>query len=323
MVSTKKNPVISVGLVTWNSAQDLSACLDGLDRQDLPVELVVVDNASTDDSVGLINDRMPETMIIRNDSNEGFCKGHNRAIRNAHGKYYLALNPDVHLNAGYLPALIAEMEQDARVGITCGKLLLSEFSGPQRIDTTGLFIDRKRRQFLRGHGEVDSGQYDQVSEVFGADGAAPLYRREMLEDIQVNGEYFDEAFVSHKEDVDLSWRARLLGWRCIYTPHAVGYHRRSFRPGRRQPMSSEIKLDAVKNRYLLLIKNELPEGWRRDWLQIMSYDLLIMAYSLLFERSSLRAIGRVKRLLPRARAWRAEIMRRKVIDSKEMLQWFR
>ncbi len=101
-------------------------------------------------------------------------------------------------------------------------------------------------QYLRGFEEEDQGRYDQTEEVFGVDGAAPLYRRSMLEDIKVHDQYFDETFHSHKEDVDLAWRAKILGWRCIYTPNAIGYHKRTFKPGKRQKMVGEVKLHAVK-----------------------------------------------------------------------------
>lgn len=315
--------LVSVGIVSWNSLRDLPDCLDGLARQTVPFELIIVDNGSTDGSVDLIRSRFAQAKIIVNSRNEGFCKGHNQAIRLARGEYYLPLNPDVRLEANYIESMLEMCSKDKNIGMSGGKLMLVDSDSMNKIDTTGLFMDRRRRQYLRGHRQVDVGQYDLETEVFGVDGAAPLYRRDMLEDIKVFGEYFDETFFAHKEDVDLAWRARLLGWRAMYTPKAIGYHRRSFRPGRRKGMAGEIRQEAVKNRYLLLLKNETPEGWRRDWLPILWYDLQILGYMLLFEQTSLRGFTRIRQLIPNAKQWRHEIMRRRRVSGEELLEWFR
>jgi GT2 family glycosyltransferase len=314
---------VSVGLVTWNSAAHLPACLNALAEQTHRcLELIAVDNASTDDSAAQVAARYPGAHVVRSPVNTGYCGGHNQAIRAARGRYYLPLNPDVVMTPTYVAALVDELEAQPRFGSAAGKLL--QGNGPRpTIDSTGLFIDRKRRQYLRGHGEPDTGRYQAGSEVFGVDGAAPLYRRAMLDDIQIDGEYFDESFFAHKEDVDLAWRAQLLGWPCWYTPQAVAVHPRNFRPGRRAPMAAAIRVHAVKNRYLLLLKNESRAGWRRDGARILAYDLQILAYLLLFERSSLGAFPLLRQAWPRARRWRAEIWRRARRQPDAALQWFR
>jgi GT2 family glycosyltransferase len=288
------------------------------------IELVVVDNGSADGSLGLIVDPFPDARIVRNIANEGFCRAHNQAIRLARGEYYLPLNPDVIMLPDYIATLVESLEPRPECGMAGGKLWLrAEDDSLVRIDSTGLFIDRRRRQYLRGHGEVDQGQYDLEGEVFGMDGAAPLYRRTMLEDIQVNGEYFDEAFFVHKEDVDLSWRARLLGWRCWYVPEARAFHQRSFRPGHRRGVASRVRVHAVKNRYLLLLKNESWDGWRRDWLRMIWYDLRALSYLCLFEQRSLWAFILLRRVWARALDWRQQIWQRVQVDPLEMLAWFR
>jgi GT2 family glycosyltransferase len=314
---------VSVGLVTWNSAAHLPACLSALAGQTYPsLELIAVDNASTDDSAAQVAARCPAARVVRSPVNTGYCGGHNQAIRAARGGYYLPLNPDVVMTPTYVAALVDALEARPRHGSVAGKLLQADGPRPT-IDSTGLFIDRKRRQYLRGHGELDTGRYAQATEVFGVDGAAPLYRRAMLDDIQIDGEYFDESFFAHKEDVDLAWRAQLLGWSCWYTPEAVAVHPRNFRPGRRTPMAPAIRVHAVKNRYLLLLKNESRAGWRRDGARILAYDLQILAYLLLFERASLGAIPLLRRAWPRARRWRSEIWRRARTQPEAALEWFR
>ncbi len=319
-----EKPLVSIGLVTWNSADSLQECLDGLLEQEYSnVELLVVDNASTDHSLKIIQDRYPNCWIMKNQENRGYCGAHNQAIRESQGAYYLALNPDVVMKPDYVLRMVEALEENPECGSASGKLWQSSGgTTPNIIDTTGLFINRHRRQYLRGHGEEDQGQYDSGGEIFGVDGAAPLYRRAMLEDIQVDGQYFDEQFFAHKEDVDLAWRGKLFGWRCWYEPRANAIHPRSFRPGKRKPIASEVRTLAVKNRYLLLIKNESKAGWRRDAIRIASYDLQIIIYILLFERQSLAAFQLLREQWPVARAWREKIWRRVKVSSTEILTWF-
>jgi len=319
------NPLVSIGLVTWNSAVHLPSCLGALARQEYNnFELIIVDNASTDNSLELAAQYHPNAQVIRNAANTGFCHAHNQAIQASKGAYYLPLNPDVEMDAGFISNLVKALENLQGYGSAAAKLLLkSREENLYRFDSTGLFLDRRRRQYLRGHGEFDQGQYDNPGEVFGVDGAAPLYRREMLEDIKIDGQYFDESFFAHKEDVDLAWRARLLGWRCWYQPLAVAYHQRSFRPGKREKVAASTRADAVKNRYLLLIKNETAAGWRRDWLQILWYDLKILGYICLFEQSSLKAFYLLWHDWSRARAAHHEITRRTRVQPADILAWFK
>jgi len=287
-------------------------------------ELIVVDNASVDKSLDLVKQHFPDAKIIRNTSNTGFCHAHNQAIRASIGNYYLPLNPDVEMEPGYIYNLVGDLEARPGFGSAAGKLLLKPRQTlPYLLDSTGLFIDRRRRQFLRGHAEVDLGQYDQPGEVFGADGAAPLYRREMLEDIKIDGQYFDESFFAHKEDVDLAWRARLLGWGCWYDPQAVAFHERNFKPGQREAIPAAIKVHAIKNRYLLLIKNELRSGWFRDGILILWYDLKIFVFLCVYEHSSLKAFIFLWKNRSRVLAWRRQIRGRIRIQPAEMLLWFK
>ncbi len=324
MISSLSNPLVSVCLVTWNSASDLPACVEALARQEYPnLEVLVVDNASKDNSIPIVLERFPAARVIRNAENRGFCGAHNQGILASSGAFYLPLNPDVSMNPAYIAEAVEALAADPQYGMAATHLFLGvENQTPLRIDSTGLYIDRKRRQYLRGFNCLDTGSYARQEEVFGVDGAAPLYRRSMLEDIRIQGQYFDEAFFAHKEDVDLAWRARILGWRCIYTPRAIGFHRRTFQPGRRSNIAAEVRVHAVKNRYLLLLKNESRAGWRRDWASILFYDLKILAYMLVYERESLKALKMVSQERRRALAWRAEIQGRAKVSPEEQAAWF-
>ena len=295
----------------------------GSDEHRYPnLELTIVDNGSDDRSVEVVRQCWPAARVIENGTNEGYCRAHNAAIRASRGEYYMALSPDVQLVPGFLERLVLAMLADPARGAAMSKLLSPSSGDPPVIDAAGLMMDRRRHQYLRGHGEPDRGQYDTAEEVFGADGAAPLYRRSMLEDVKIEGQYFDEQFFAYMEDVDLAWRARLLGWRCWYEPAAVATHVRTFQPGRRRERPRAMRRTAVKNRYLMLLKNEGREEWRRDWWRIMGFDLGIWAYIVLFEQTSLSALGMLRAQWGGALARRRRIWARVNAPPEVRLQWF-
>lgn len=328
-------PDVTISIVTWNSEKYIGACLGAVFRQSFDNhEVVVVDNASQDGTVNIIRRRYKEKVrLVVNDSNEGYCRAHNNSISSSRGEFVLTLNPDVVLEPPFLVEAIGAMKDVPNIGSVNGRLLRvgsesfanERFEIPnskRRVDSVGLLMYRSRRQYLRGYLENESEWLLRSAEIFGPDGAAALYRREMLEDIRIEEQYFDEGFFAHKEDVDLAWRSQLLGWRSVYAPDAVAYHVRGFRPGKRQKMAAEIKRHAVKNRYLMLIKNELPETLWRDWPRILFYDLRILIYILLFERNSVLALWDFLRLAPRALRWRKEIMRRRRASPSYMESLF-
>ena len=292
---------VSVNIVTWNSMAYLPECLESLKNQTFrDLEIVVVDNSSDDGSSEYVERTHPGITRIRNTDNRGFCGGHNIAIRRNTSEFVLPLNPDVQLTPTYIAELVHALNNDADAGIAAGKLFLP---GGAILDGAGMSLSRVRRQYLRGHDESDTGIYDRPVYLFGVDGSAPLYRRAMLEEIRIGDEYFDEDFFAHKEDLDLSWRSQLYGWKCRYVPTAVAVHDRSFRPespGSRAKMSEEVRLHAVKNRYLAMVKNDMPALFFADLPFILWYDLKILVYLLLRERSSLAAIPMFLRLLPKA-----------------------
>lgn len=288
-------PLVSVSIVTWNSASYVADCLRSVFSQTHPaIEIIIVDNASTDGTRAVVHEFGARARMIENKENLGFCRAHNIGIRSSQGEYILVLNPDVVLERDYISAGVARFLADARTGIVCGKLLQKSPGGSTMrvLDAAGLWIGNDRRFRLRGHGLPENSQYNVPLEVFGADGAAPIYRKAMLMDIECDGEYFDEMFFAHKEDHDLSWRSQLRGWKAWYEPSCVAYHIRTFRPGdldRRSSMSQSVKFHAVKNSLLLLIKNDFLPNMFRDCIPVVMYQLKVLLYLLLFEQASLKA----------------------------------
>lgn len=325
----------SITIVTWNSRDTVLACLTSIFRQSLQdFGIIVVDNASRDDTLQLIEQRYgARVRLITNASNEGYCRAHNTAIGLSNGEYVLTLNPDVVLTPTFLEHAVGALESTPDIGSVNGKLLRvgpeafenGRFEippGELPIDSAGLVMFRTRRQFLRGYMEKDSGQFKQAAYIFGPDGAAALYRRDMLEDVKIDGQYFDESFFAHKEDVDLAWRAQLFGWKSLFAPNAVAFHVRGFKPGERRAMPAEIRGHAIKNRYLMLMKNEVRQTFWRDWLRILSYDLKILGYLLLFEQRSLLAFWHCLRLAPAALRWRRTIQSKRREDVGYLLNLF-
>ena len=144
------------------------------------------------------------------------------------------------------------------------------------VDSTGIYFNPMLRHLDRGSQEVDNGHYLQYEYVFGATAAAALYRREMIDDIALDGEFFDSDFFVYREDADVAWRAQLMGWKCLYAPYARGYHVRKVLPGNRRALPPEINMHSVKNRFLMRIKNISPDLYWRNWFSITARDLMVV-----------------------------------------------
>lgn len=318
---------VSVTLVTFESARDLPRCLDALAAQTVPAgEVIVVDNASSDGSADLAARHGVVSRVERNVANLGFAAGQNQAIRSATGSWVLVLNPDVFLEPGFLAALAPETERPRPLGTLCGKLLRAATDGsarvPPTLDSTGIVFERSFRHLDRGSEEADRGQFENAEPVFGATGAAACYRREMIEDVSVEGEFFDEAFFAYREDADVAWRAQLLGWDCLYVPTAVGYHVRRVLPKNRRRVAAELNRHAVKNRFLMRIKNVDRAVLLRCGLRGLARDLVVAGGCLATEWSSLPAFGDVARLWPRAWRHRRIIQDRRRREPAAVARWF-
>lgn len=315
-------PLVSIGIVTWNSADVVEAAVASVRTQSHPaIELLCGDNASGDGTRERLALATSAGERVWFDRNLGFSAAHNALIARSRGAYYLALNPDVVLEPAFVATLADALEGDPGAGSASGKLLRAD--PPGVIDSTGIVMTRSQRHLDRGAGQVDRGQYDESGDVFGVSGAAGFYRRAMLDAVAVDGEIFDEDFFAYREDADLAWRARLLGWRCRYAPAARARHHRRVTPERRGGLPAEINRWSVRNRFLLRLKNQ-PAGHAWRFLgPTLARDAQVIGYVVLRERSSLPGLIDVLRLLPRTWRKRRAIMRRRAISSRELAEWFR
>ncbi len=318
---------VSVTIVTYNSGRFIKRCLESvLDQKYLVMDIIVIDNCSTDGTTDILEPFEDRVRIIYNDENIGFAAAQNQAIALSDSEWVLTLNPDVLLLPDFIEALVHAGNLDARIGTVCGKLLTmsSGFDFPEKpvVDSTGIYFTPTLRHLDRGSLEIDNGHYRQYEYVFGATAAAALYRREMIEDISLDGEFFDSDFFVYREDADVAWRAQLLGWRCMYAPYARGYHVRNALPGNRRALPAEINMHSVKNRFLLRLKNISGDLYRRNWLQITGRDVVVIACCLLWEHSSLKAFWFIAKNYKRVMKKRQLIQQMQRADNKYIASWF-
>jgi GT2 family glycosyltransferase len=322
------NDRVSVTIVTYNSGRFIKRCLESvLAQRYADKEIVVIDNASSDGTVDILEQFEDRCRIIYNDENIGFAAAQNQAIHATTGQWVLTLNPDVLLLPNFIQALVEAGQFDSKVGTVCGKLLtiLASFDLPDKplVDSTGIYFTPMLRHLDRGSQEVDNGHYLKHEYVFGATAAAALYRREMIDDISIGEEFFDPDFFVYREDADVAWRAQLLGWKCIYSPNARGYHVRKVLPGNRRALPPGINMHSVKNRFLMRIKNMTGDLYKRNWLSITARDMVVFGCCLVREQSSLKAFWYVTRNWKRVMGKRREIMSRKRVNDDYIAGWFR
>ncbi|WP_335575942.1 glycosyltransferase family 2 protein [Neobacillus vireti] len=318
--------IVTVCIVTWNSAKYIRNALNSINQQSYKdFELLIIDNNSTDNTIEIVKEITPLAKIVENKKNLGFCGGHNLGISLSGGDYYMPFNPDIVAEPDFLEQMVKAIETSDKCGSVSGKLLRFDPLINQKtniIDSTGVYFKKNRRSLDRGSEEVDRGQYNKAEFVFGASGAAPLYRKEMLEDIKIDNQYFLEYFFAYREDVDLAWRAQHRGWNCIYYPKAVAYHVRHNTPLKRSQMSNLVNMHSVKNRILLLLQNETKYGLFKDGWYFLPYDFLILFYTVFRERTSVPGFVFIIKNLKLIFKVRKQIIQSSVIKERDFNKWF-
>jgi GT2 family glycosyltransferase len=213
---------ISIIIVNWNGAQHLPVCLNSLRRQTFTdFEVILVDNHSRDDSLDLLKRDYPEVKVIALDQNRGFTGGNNIGIRSALGSIVILLNNDTEVDPHWLQVIVDTFDRHSEAGLIASKMLL--FDQRNKFHTAGDIYRLDGIPGNRGVWETDRGQYNNEEYVFSACGGSAAYRRSMLDQIGL----LDEEFFYSCEDIDLAWRAQLAGWKCVYAPNAIVYHKLS------------------------------------------------------------------------------------------------
>ena len=244
---------LAIIVLNWNGADDTLNCVESLQQQTLRPEIIIVDNNSSDDSVERFEDHIKSQkkdapILIKNSQNLGFAGGINTGLVHARKQgfeYIGVLNPDAIADKHWLKSLYTELTSHPSAGIATGLLLRRDGN---TIDTSGDFYTTWGLPGPRNRDEPTVNAPNQPGEIFGATGGGALYRTAMLNDIGL----FDEDFFMYYEDVDLSFRAQLAGWKVRYTPKAIAYHKVG---ASSQKVPGLAVFNTFKNLPLVLIKN--------------------------------------------------------------------
>ncbi|MFN3706000.1 MAG: glycosyltransferase family 2 protein [Thermoflexales bacterium] len=303
---------ISVVIPNWNGAHHLPTCLEALRRQTLPpLEVIVVDNASQDHSRALLSEQFPEVRVIALPRNRRFAGACNAGIRAARGEAVALLNNDTEADSHWLEHVARCFARHPDAGFVASKLRL--FDRREYLHSAGDFYSRRGLPGNRGVWQKDEGQFD-TEYVFGACGAAAVYRRAMLDHVGL----LDERFEFSCEDVDLSWRANLAGYRCAFAYDAIVYHKVSATGG------GVLNSFYDGRNFIWLLAKDVPtEVLRENWRAIVREQLRITEQALRAWRGAAarnRLRGQLAGLAELPRLWRARrsVQATRVISSEAL-----
>jgi len=245
---------VAVVILNWNGKKFLDDFLPGVIKHSkADAEVIVADNDSTDGSVDFLKDKFPEVKIIQNDTNGGFAKGYNDALKRVDAKYYVLLNSDIEVTENWINPVIELMESDENM-VACQPKLLSYYEQEkfEYAGAAGGFIDKFGYPFCRGRIfqtlEIDNGQYNDAVEIFWATGACLFVRADVYH--KLGG--LDERFFAHMEEIDFCWRAKNHGYRIMYCPGSSVYH---VGGGTLPKQSSRKTYLNMRNNNIMLFKN--------------------------------------------------------------------
>lgn len=249
---------VAVVILNWNGQKFLKKFLPSvINCNSLDAQIIVADNASTDDSVSFLENNFPQVQIIKNPENGGFSKGYNDALKQVKAEYYVLLNSDVEVTAGWMDSIISLMDSDPLIAACQPKI--KDYNNKTHFEYAGAaggFIDKYGYPFCRGRIldtiEEDTGQYNDTREVFWATGACLFIRAEHYH----KADGLDEDFFAHMEEIDLCWRLKNMGYTIIYCPDSEVFH---VGGGTLNKTSSFKTYLNFRNNLLLLCKNHASE----------------------------------------------------------------
>lgn len=240
--------IVSIIIVNYNGQQYLKRCLQSLIKTSFKSkEIILVDNGSIDDSVKEAKKIYPEIQIIRLAKNEGFAKGNNEGVKKAKGKYVLLLNNDTEVTKGFLEPMVKELDDDCTIGAIQNKVLL--LGNRKRHDSVGAFLTHTGFLFHYGYYQLDKEKYNKKIQLYTAKGACMMVRRSIIDTIGL----FDEDFFAYFEETDFCHRLLLFGYKIIYLPQSVIYHKMGATSNMMN--SGYIQFHSYKNRICSYLKN--------------------------------------------------------------------
>jgi GT2 family glycosyltransferase len=281
--------LVSIVIVSYNSKKDLFRCLKAIQSQSYsPIEVIVVDNASSDESAEFVERNYPTVKLIRNIENSGYAGGNNLGFAVAQGDYIFMLNPDTEMDTLCVERLANTLMRNEKIGICGAKLLL--LSHPDTLQHAGGRYHVLGISVDRGMLERDNGQYDLQEEVTFVCGAALMFKKKLLLEI---GE-FDKSFFMYHEEVDFCIRALLHNYSVVYVPTAIVYHKSAFFAEISNEKSNPIVVfHKHKNTYIILLKN-FPFSTIIQWYPVSIFYKVFWVTKFLTRRDSKSAIATIK-----------------------------
>jgi len=245
----KTKPLVSIIIVTWNSADDIKECLESVSNVAYSnYNVIVWDNNSDDETPELVNQNFPDVDLVEHDKNSFYAGGNNLAIKHANEKYnpdyYLILNPDTKVERNLIDALLEPM-LEKQVGITGPKIKFYKNKFEGKINSAGMVFDGFMMGYDRGFEEEDNGQFEKKEEVPAVTGACMMIKKECMDDLKG----FWKILKMYLEDLELCIRAQKKGWKIIYTPETTVWHKWM----RSTNQSKIVKVEKWKKRNWLLI----------------------------------------------------------------------
>ncbi|MCD6109759.1 glycosyltransferase family 2 protein [bacterium] len=320
------HPEISIIIVGYKSKKYLDACLKSIEHQTFyspeKVEVIFINNGSFDGSIRLIQRNYRWVSTLRNMKNVGVAVALNQGIKYCSGKYVLVMSTDVILEKDYLEKAYKKMEYNKRIAAIMGKIYKYNFNQSGKtpyLDSVGIFsvVDR---EILSARGVRDEGQFEDSEQIFSVRNICAMYRKDALEDVKIDDEYFDENFFLYLEDVDLCWRLNLFGWKVYFLPELISYH--LVDSGKKAALSESQKkerLAFIKNERLMIIKNEFFLTIMHDFWLITKKRFCKKTF---FIEGGVSHYLRYLSQIPKAIKKRGKIKKRKRVSRLEMRKWF-
>lgn len=361
---------VSVNIVVLNGEKYIRHCLESVLTQSYPHELIeinILDNGSTDSTVHIIENwsvswRMKNAVptgrqenfkitFIKSNFNHGMWGGQEELLKHTQSQYVVFLSADVIMDKDFIGNAIRVISANPKLGGLQAKVY--QFSADnfklekKIIDTTGFKVSRSRRVINIGHGEIDTGQYNERSEIFGVEGAVPIFKKEALESIRViiDGPLEDGQFPTeiadhdlfwYAEDLDIAWRLRMVGWEQYYEPSVIAWHDRGTtkshthgswfkyisRVGIRQQIPIKKRRLEWRNARWTRIKNDYIINVLKDLPFILWREIEVLGYAVLFEPGVLKEIPRFIGGIPRMFRKRKEIMKQTKVTPAQIHAYF-
>lgn len=302
-------------MLVWNDRRYLPDLFESIEEQTYPdFTLRILDNGSTDDTLEYLQEYYPHTIVARNLKNNGFAPGHNQLfkftfdhLKDDEDPFILIMNSDMIFDPEVVSKLVAALEADSDLAAVQPKLyrafaentgneVLEETMKSDILDTTGMSVHKGWRMADRGAGEMDAGQFDAKTDIFGPTGTMALFRLEALKSILVDGEVFDSDFFAYREDCDLAWRLRKAGWKSGFVPEAKAWHYRGMYGAEKQSSWQRLKNRlgqrpffaalSTRNQLFVLLKNLTASDFISASPWIIFGEGLRVLYGFFFEKET-------------------------------------